>query len=661
MWIYSRYIPSIFNTISFMSFNESKKNLKKKIVSAPHEHDRRVYQFGAFSIDRLERQLLRDGIPVSVTAKAFDTLLLLVERRGHLVEKSEIMQTIWPDSFVEEGNVSVTIHMLRKALGDDGSECKYIETVAKRGYRFVGTVCEVVASESQLSGTAADASVLLPEEVARWPGSSRRIVLSIVFLALIAMTVGFSVVRARRRSEAGAKIHSLAVLPFRSWNSEGTQDYFRFGLADAIITKLASTGQIIVRPTSAVLKYGDSFPDPVAVGREQRVDAILVGHIEALPDRVRATAQLVRISDGALLWADTFEEPSQQIFALEDEVAGRVAQSLSIQLPSETNSRVARGETDSKAYQLYRAGRYFWNKRTEQGLRRSIEYFQQATTEDAQYAPAYAGLADSYVLLDSYGVEPASEAYPIAKASALKALQLDDSLAEAHASLGMVYFYYEWNWSDAAKEFTRAIALNPNYTLAHSWYALNLGAIGRNDEALDQVLRAQVLDPLSLEINTVAGRIFYLSRRYDRSIDAYRKVIDLDSHYARAHARLGMTYAAQGSFGDAIHELAEAERLSGSDPYLEGLIGYVSAKSGDTVRARRLLQELSQHSRAHDVHAFSVALICIGLGERDQALFWLEKSYRDRSSYMVYAKTEPLLDPIRSDARFAALLHQMGL
>jgi tetratricopeptide (TPR) repeat protein len=306
-------------------------------------------------------------------------------------------------------------------------------------------------------------------------------------------------------------------------------------------------------------------------------------------------------------------------------------------------------------------GRFFWNKRTADGLRRSIEFFQRAVIEDSGYAAAYAGLADSFVLLDSYGVEPASRAYPLAKATALKALQLNDSLAEAHASLGMVYFYYEWNWSAADKEFKRAIALDQNYALARSWYALNLGAMGQYEEALDQVRRALELDPLSLEINTVVGRIFYLSRQYDQSIYAYRKVIDLDRHYARAHARLGMTYAAAEVFGDAIREFEESQRLSGSDPYIQGLTGYACAKSGNIAGAHELLGELNQRSRQQDVRAFGLALICIGLGKIEEAVAWLTKSYEDRSSYMAYAKTDPLLDPVRPNQQFAALLRQMGL
>jgi tetratricopeptide (TPR) repeat protein len=368
------------------------------------------------------------------------------------------------------------------------------------------------------------------------------------------------------------------------------------------------------------------------------------------------------VADGALLWAEKFEEPSQQIFVLEDDVAEKVAHSMSVHLSSGAETRLGRPATrNSKAYQLYLKGRYFWNKGTAEGLHRSIECFEQAIAEDDRYALAYSGLADAYVRLGSHGVEPTERAYPSAKAAALKAVELDDSLAEAHASLGMISFYYEWNWPQGEQEFQRAIALNPNYAVAYTRYALYLAAMGRHGEALEKVQPAQELDPVSPDINTIVGRIFYLSRQYQHSIDAYRKVIDLDPHFGLAHARLGTTYAAQGAFGPAIPELEEAQQLSGPDPYIGGLLGYAQALSGNADAARKLLERLTQTSRHQYVPAFSIALIYVGLGERDQALGWLEKAYQDRSTYMVYAKTDPLLDPIRSDRRFAALLHRMGL
>lgn len=324
--------------------------------------------------------------------------------------------------------------------------------------------------------------------------------------------------------------------------------------------------------------------------------------------------------------------------------------------------RLARRDTrDPKAYELYLEGRYLWNKRSEEGLRRSIDYFQRATDEDQQYAQAYAGLADAYGLLGLLGVEPNREAYSGAKEAALKALRLDDSLAEAHASLGMIAFNYEWDWPQAEREFRRSIALNPNYPVAHDWYALHLAAMGRNQEAIDETLRAEELDPLSFIVNTHVGRVNYLARRYDWAVDAYRKVIDLDPEFERARMRLGMVYAAQRDFGGAIREFQEARRLSAPDPsYLDGLLGYAEGLSGDKAGARKLLSELTERSRRQYVPAYSMALVCIGLGDRDSALGWLEHAYGNHSTYMVYIKMDPLLDPLRTDPRFDQLLHKMG-
>lgn len=642
-----------------MSFNDPKKVLKIEDIGGK-DQPQQMYEFDGFRVDVFERRLFCDDEPVPVTAKAFDTLVLLVGRRGHLVEKSEIMHAIWPDSFVEEGNVAVTIHMLRKALGDDGTEHKYIETVAKRGYRFIG--------ESNPSVSKQDAPLEVQEPrspVARTSSlfETRNSMLRIGVLTFLSVCVLFAIMVERGPSRTATRIRSLAVLPFRNLSSDQKQDYLGLGIADAIISKLGASGKIDVRPTSAVMKYASSPSDPIAIGRLQKVDEVLSGNIETLPGGIRINAQLVRVSDGMLLWADTFTEAPERVFALEQEVQDRVVGSLASSPADGTKIHAAKLENQNfKAYQLYLLGRYFWNKRTVDGLHRSIEYFQHATIEDPHYASAFAGIADSYALLGSYGVEPSQQAYPNAKSAALRALQIDDSLSEAHASLGMISFYYEWNWSQAEHEFRRAIELDPNYPVSHEWYAENLAAVGRTEEALTQVQRAQELDPLSLIINTGIGRVYYLTRKYDEAVAAYRKVLDLDPQFARAHTRLGMTYAAQRHFDDAIHEFQLAKQLSGPDPYLDGLLGYVYAQSGNPTKARKLLDDLrTRRLRREFVPAFSMALISIGLGERDQALEWLSKSYSDRSCYMVFAKTEPLLDSLRSEPRFLALLNRMGL
>jgi serine/threonine-protein kinase len=477
------------------------------IERVPVEGSRRFYEFGPFRADEVERLLLRDGRPVQLSSKTLDVLLMLLRNAGRLVEKSELMREIWADSFVEDSNLAVTISMLRKALGDGAAEHKYIQTVAKRGYRFVASVREIVE-------------------------------------------------------------------PARSDHAQ-------------------------------------------------------------LPATHRSS---------------------------EDEIAQKIMQLIrSGQAGNSTLHATHQRSKSTKANQLYLEGRYFWNKRTEGGLLRSIDCFQQATLEDPQYATAYAGLADAYALLASYGVESPHQAQPNAKAAALKALQLDPSLAEAYTSLGMISFFYEWNWPEAETQFQRALELNPNYPFAHTWYAVGLAANDRRDEAIEHVQRARELDALSLITNTEVGRVYYLCRQYDKAIDAFRRTIDLDPHFARAHSRLGMTYAAQHDFPAAIREFKEGEQLSGKDPYLDGLLGYCAASLGEVEVARGILDKLTRQGQDRFVPAYSIALVCIGLHDRDHAMEWLAKSYEDRSTYLVFAKTDPLLDPVRSDERFAGLLKRMGL
>lgn len=645
-----------------MSFRELKKDLKEEF---PAEiRDLTSYKFGPFEITPSERRLSRGGEPLPITAKAFDTLLFLIQRNGHLVEKSTIMESVWPDSFVEEGNLSVTIHMLRKILGDDVADHKYIETVPKRGYRFIGVVREMRTPLETPPASSLPAVRSTPSLRLSMLTNAIFTPLRIGILTVLAIGSVSAVVHLRKPSEAVPKINSLAVLPFQILNSTNelkNQDYLGLGMADAIITKLGSSGGVVVRPTSAVSKYAASLPNPLEVGRELQVDAILSGNIQVRPGRVMITAQLVRVSTGTLLWADTFEQTPERMPDLESELEDRVARSMFMRVSESARGNRTKHSSDFKAYQLYLQGRYFWNKRTEVGLRRSIEYFQQAVVEDPEYSMAYAGLADAYTLLGSYGVEPAEQAYPSAKSAALRALALDDSLSEAHASLGMISFYYEWDWPKAEREFRRAIELNPNYPMGHAWYAVSLAATGRHDEALEQIRRSHELDPISLIINTEVGRVYYLTRKYDEAATEYRRVIELDPNFARAHTRLGMTYVAQGKFAEAIAQFEIAQRLSGTDPYLAGLLGHAYARLGKRSTALGILAELKNRSNREYVPAFSMAIIYVGLGEQSSGLDMLDKSYSDRSSYLVYARTDPFLDSLRTDPRFKALLDRMHL
>ena len=567
---------------------------------------RQIYEFGPFRLDAAERVLLRAGQPVELTPKAFEVLLLLIRSRGHLVEKSEFMTRAWANSFVEESNLTVTISMLRKVLDGESRDCKYIETVSKRGYRFVAQVGEIVES---------------------------------------------------------GKINSIAILPFRCLTADTSYGYLKVGLVDAIISRLASSGQLVVRPTSAVLRYENRVVDPVVVGREQKVDAVVTGHIEISSGRIRVAVQLIRVEDGYLMWATSYSKELQEIFALEDAVAEGVAQSTVSARGQAVQAAVLsrRNTENSQAYRMYLEGRYFWNKRTAEGLRRGIRCFKRAIEADPNYTLAYSGLADSYVLLASHGAQSPLKSVPIAKRAALKALELDEALAEAHTSLGMVYHYYEWNWEKAGEEFQRAISLNPNYIVARMWYASNLASLGRLQDALFQAEQAEELDPLSLAVYIKIGRLQYWMRNYDRALRAYNRVIGLDPQHARAHTRLGMVHAATEQFDQAIVEFKRAQELSGADPYLDSFLGYAHAKCGKRAVAKRTIEELARRSRREYVPAFCTGLVYIGLGEVERALLWLEKAYDDRSAYMVFAKVEPLLDEIRKHPRFAGLLTEMRL
>jgi len=488
------------------------------------------YQFGPYRLDPNEGRLLRNGEPVPLTPKAFETLVVLVQRSGHLVEKDELMKLLWPDSFVEESNLNQHVWTLRKTLGENKAGNEYIETVPKRGYRFMAEVqelghqgFELVAERRTLTRIVTEDGVeasewsreRLPESQARkliagkrrWV--TRRGALTVGGLLLLLLMVSALTLRwwrsveARRTEAARAvtrtNLTSMAVLPFKPLVANDRDEYLEMGMVDVLITKLSNIRQLKVRSISTVRKYADLQQDPVVAGRELQVEAVLDGSIQRVGDRVRLTVRLLNVQDGTSLWADKFDEPFTNIFALQDSISERVAAALPLNLSREEKARLSRHYTENtEAFQLYLKGRYFWNKRTGEGLKKAIEYFNQAIAIDPRYAQAYAGLADSYLLIGGYGLISQEEAIPKAKAAAEKALEIDDTLAEAHTSLGLIYQNYEWNWAECEKEYRRAIELNPNYATAHHWYGEHLVLMGRFDEGIAEIQRAQEIDPLSL-------------------------------------------------------------------------------------------------------------------------------------------------------------------
>ena len=616
-------------------------------MTEPRDH---VYAFGPFLLDTRERRLLRDGQPVPLTIKAFDLLEVLAKNDGRLLRKEELLRLVWPDAVVEENNLTVTISALRKALGEGPTDRQYIETVPRRGYRFVADLRELPDEGN------AEAAVSPAREKGR-----HRLLWALALLTSV-LVAGSALWMHKTRPTSLAPVRSLAVLPFHSLTGPDGE-YLGLGMADALITRLGSTKVLIVRSTGAVQKYVRPDVDPVAAGHELRVDAVLDGSIQSAAGRLRATVRLLRVSDGATLWADAFDEPLSDIFSLQDSISQHVAEGLTLQLTDAQRTLLTRRDTDdTEAYHLYLKGRFFWNKRTKEGFQRGLAFFRDAVERDPTYARAYAGVADSYIGLTYYQYERPHEAMPRAKAAALKALEIAPSLAEAHVSLAHILGNYDWDWTAAEREWRQAILLDPEYATAHQWYAVHyLTPAGRLEEALAEARRAQQLDPLSPVFNAFVGATLLFARRYDEAIDECRKTIDLYPEFGVGHWYLGRAYLQEGRFPEALAELRDAVRLSGESPLMQGSLAFAYAASGDEAKARGMLAELMWLRAQHYASAVDLAMIHAALGERDEAFRWLDEAAAERAFHLVYLKVWPELDVLRPDPRFARMVDRIGL
>jgi TolB-like protein/Flp pilus assembly protein TadD len=483
----------------------------------------------------------------------------------------------------------------------------------------------------------------------------------VVLAALAAVAVVALVWKLSTPAVIAVPVRSMAVLPFRSLTNDG--EYLGLGMADAVITNLGSTKLLLVRSTGAVQKYALPGLDPVAAGRELQVDSVLEGSIQTAGGRLRTTLRLVRVSDGSTLWAGTFDEPLTDIFTVQDSISQRVAGALSLELTETQRKELTRRDTsDSEAYQLYLRGRFFWNKRTRDGFERGAAFFRQAVEKDPAYALAYAGLADSYIGMTYYHYASPQAAMPLARAAALKALEIDGSLAEAHASLAHVKANYEWDWAEAARLFRKAIALEPDYATAHQWYGMHyLAPTGRLEEAIAEVRHARQLDPLSAVFNAFVGAALYFARRYDEGIEECRKTIDLHPDFGVAHWYLGRAYLQKGLHQEALAELQNAVTLSGGSPLMKGTLGVGYALAGDRAAAERALDELAKLRAESYASALDFAGVHVALGDRERAFQWLDRAAEERAFHLIYLNVWPELDPLRPDPRFKALVRRLGL
>ena len=650
-----------------------------------------IYEFGPFRLDPVNRLLTSSGSEVRLPGRAFDALLMLIQQPGALLTKEVLMASVWNGSFVEESNLTVAISTLRRALQEDPQDRQYIQTVARRGYRFVAEVRAVRESPKTVSAVpmAQEDSEGSPAKVEQRASAGEPVAgletavaanfkrewqKSWPLLVICAGLVAAMVAGGWRLLAPRTPIRSLVVLPFTNEElgsdqtaQSGLDEVALLGMTDGLIGRLE--GELEVRPTSSVLRYSGpahaEAVDAVAAGREQGVDAVLTGRLGKAGGKLQLKMRLYRVRDGLVLWQDEFTDAANSLPQIEQR-AGQSAANVLHRLgaiaspPPEAVTKAVR--PDDQAYQLYVRGRYFWNRRTMEGLRKSADYFKQSIDANPNYAPAYAGLADSYALLASFSVEPGSSANADARSAALSAIHLDATLAEPHASLGMIYFFTDWNLVAAEREFEQAIRLNPNYATAHHWYALDLAAEGRSVQALYEIHLAQKLDPLSLIIGTNVGWIEYLGHDYVAATRDLHRVLEMDPNFARAWTRLGMVDMATGDNNAAIADLTRGLALSGDeDPWVAGLLGDAQARVGNRHAAEKELADLRQRGGSRYVPPISRALVLIGLGRKEEALAALGQAVDDHSTAMVYAKVDPSLDALRGDRNFTALLERMKL
>jgi len=632
--------------------------------------------FGPFELDPSAGKLLRSGIPLKLQPQPFRVLLLLASRAGQVVTREEIQSHLWGDStFVDfDRAINFCINQIRAALCDQAEKPRYIETIPRIGYRFICSV-ETSAEISAPNALAPSPSLQVvpptkPVIQSAVLEDGRKIPRLLLYalpavLAVLASAVGWWALRHKGASPEPAvstAIRSLAVLPLENLSGDPGQEYFAEGMTDELITNLAQLSKLRVISRTSTMQYAGTRKSVPQIARELNVDGIVEGSVSRSGDRVRIRVQLIYAPRDQHLWAAAYDRNVNDVLELQAAAARDIANELKLELSGPQQARLSeRRAVSREVHELYLKGRYFWNKRDEAGLNKAVEYFQQATAKDPNYAEAYAGLADSYVLLFGYAPAPPPLALQNAKAAAEKAAYLDDTLAEAHTSLAILAPYFDWNWEESRRRYERALELNPNYATAHHWYGdAYLEEMGKMDQALAEISKAQQLDPLSPIIATDLGKGLILARRYDDAIAQLKKALELDSNFSLAHYWLFYAYTEKGMYSEAFTELDKAEPLLGRNRHLAEA-AFLKARSGSQTEARKMLTQVLQISQREYVNPSAVALAFVALGEKDQAFIWLEKGYAEKLPFTGSLKVTPGLDPLRSDPRFADLVRRTGL
>jgi len=637
-----------------------------------------LYEFDEFRLDPKNRVLRRGGTTVPLTPKAFHVLLLLIQNAGRVVTKDELMKTVWPDSFVEESNLTQTIFMVRKAL-DETADRRYVLNVQGQGYRFLAPVRETANGEAEIEVPGIDTpepppsarstpEIQLQSQPQRADGKWSVVAFAGIALVVIA-ACALWIWRSRHGTVERPDRTMLAVLPFENFTGDPGQEYFSDGLTEEMINQLGGLdpAHLGVIARTSVMHYKSSQESIPQIGKDLGVQYVIEGSVRRDSERVRITAQLIQVKDQSRLWAREYDRDLSHLLELQAEIAREVANeiefSLSGRRPIEAAHKTAPPAAEAKsyeAYDLYLKGRYFWNKRTAEGFQQAADYFQQAIDTDANYGRAYAGLADTFSLMSTWYTGPQNELMPKARTAALRALELDESLAEAHASLALIKENYDYDWSGSEKEFQRAIQLNPQYSTGHQWYAEFLSWQGRFEEALAESDQARRLDPLSLIIISDYASILYDSRQYDAAVKEIRSVLELDPSFAHARGMMIPYYFQVGRYDEAIDLITHLpEREHG--PWTLAWKAAIYSRSGHAEEARRALTELEQIPRSRPDRTASLLIAYSGTGQKKRVIETLQKAYSEHSSAVVQIKVDPLYDPLRGDPQFEDLLRRIGL
>jgi DNA-binding winged helix-turn-helix (wHTH) protein/TolB-like protein/Flp pilus assembly protein TadD len=639
----------------------------------------KIYEFGPYRLDVKERILQRDGEQLPLTPKVFDLLALLVENHGHLMEKDILLKALWPDSFVEEANLNVNVSALRRALGESPTDSRFIETVPRRGYRFVAQVMELPVVSPAAIDSSAKTEVPTPAEnipladeinvtsLTPTPAADRGRSFAqsfsqrwVLWLMLLFLVVGSASLLAWRYSRAarsmpGKSVHSLAVLPFQPLTADSADEALEMGMADALITRLSNSKDLVVRPTSSVMKYVGAGTNALAAGRELEVDAVLVGRVQRADNRIRVTVQLLRVSDEVPIWAERFDDYFTNIFAVQDSISEKMAEALAMRLSGNDKEQLTRRSTEStEAYQLYMQGRYFHFK---YDFAKALGFFQAAVEKDPEYSLPYTGLALNYVAL-STTTPDGSEFRAKALNAAEKAVSLDPRLDEAHNALGWVKYLGEWDWVGAEQEFRRAIELNPNNSQAHINYASVLSILGRHAEALQEGQQALKLDPRSGDVYFNHILHLYDARRYDEALELSKKGIEVDPDQPGWNSLLPRIYSAKAEYDLAIKEVQKRGQQNSAKQTAN--LGYALARSGKRSEAQVLLDDALKRVGRSGANGV-IVMIYLGLDDQESAMDWLEKAYQARENIMIHLKVEPLFDSVRSNPRFVELQRRMKL